>query len=401
MVVALERLVDREVLLDDVRAARHRGDRHVIATLVARVADRALAELGESIHVLVVAVRERRRVRRLHLQQDELTARLTHDVDARDDLVLRRHARRDEHRQVLGRAGAQEVVVRHVGARDLERGHPVVGEDPERRFVPRRAERVDVDALAVVEDLDHLLVREGVLGEQVHRVLRAEILAGAGGEVALTVQARQIAQLELDGVRTGLLGEVDELLRELHVPLVVVADLGDDEAAVALTDRVAPNADLAAERVARNRTHVPALVDERDDAHAVTERLGDRRRLGAVRQLDRGRVRRRHDGRAQVGARVRRHPAAEVAVGQGALQDAVRVDAEDDARLVVTDLVERREDRVIAEHDVGSDLPGDGGHESPELVRRMRRGVAAVVLRSAHPRADRDRPWQPTRCASS
>ena len=119
------------------------------------------------------------------------------------------------------------------------------------------------------------------------RLALAEILAGAGGEVALTVQARQIAQLELDGVRTGLLGEVDELLRELHVPLVVVADLGDDEAAVALTDRVAPNADLAAERVARNRTHVPALVDERDDAHAVTERLGDRRRLGAVRQLDR------------------------------------------------------------------------------------------------------------------
>ena len=128
MVVALEGLVDGEVLLDDVGATGHRGDRHVVATLMAGVTDWAVAQDGQTIHVTQVDVLEGGRVGRLALQQGELGTGTTQYVDRPEDLVLGRHTGGDQHRQVLGGAGAQQGVVGHVGAGDLESRDAVVGQ---------------------------------------------------------------------------------------------------------------------------------------------------------------------------------------------------------------------------------------------------------------------------------
>ena len=118
-------------------------------------------------------------------------------------------------------------MVCHVSTGDLEGWDAVVGQHCETGEVPRRAESVNVDGLAVIEDVDHLLRVQRELGQQVEGVLGAEVLAG-GGTPGLTVEGVHVAQLELDGVGPGLLGEVDEVLGQRDVALVVVADLGDE-----------------------------------------------------------------------------------------------------------------------------------------------------------------------------
>ncbi|CAB4938088.1 unannotated protein [freshwater metagenome] len=357
MVVALEPPVDGEVLLDDARAERHGGDRHVEAALVAGVADRCLGELGEPRQVGEVDVLEGRRVGRLAVQERVGDPGAADDVDGLADLALGGHAGGDDHGRAAGGHVAEQRVVGHVRRGDLERGDAVVDEPVDADRVPRGAHDVDADVLAVVEDLEEAVGAEVVLREEVEGVLRAEVLAARAGR-ALAVDRLHVAQLELHDVGAGLDRQVDELLGQRHVALVVDADLGDQQRGGVGGHDVAPDAQLVGP-VDRDRDQVAAVVDERDVVDPGAEGVADLGGAAADRQAAwrgvGGLERRDVYGQARSTA----DPAAEVAVGQHAVEVAVGVDEEDHPRLVGGDLLQGPQHRVARVDDVGREVTLD------------------------------------------
>ncbi|MPM28499.1 hypothetical protein SDC9_75025 [bioreactor metagenome] len=358
MVVALHRPVDGEVLLDDLGAAGDGGDRHVPAALVTGVADRAGADLGQPAHVGEVQRRVRRGIGGLALQQRERHAGALHEADGLADLRLGGHAGRQHHRQAVPGGGAQQGVVGQVGGGDLERRDAVRGQRVQAGDVPRRAHHVDVAGPGVVEDLVHLLGGQREPAEQIEGVLRAEVLPGGQRLALVAIERRHVAQLELDDVGAGVHGEVDQLLGQVDRAVVVVADLGDDDRGGVGGDPVAAEVQLG--RLLHGDRDQPLLrIDDRDVGHPGPEQrldVGDRRAVGDPGQ--RG-VRHGHGGGRQVRGRLVDDPAAEVAVGEGPVEVAVLVDAEDLAGLVGGDLLQGGQHRVLGEDDVRGELALD------------------------------------------
>ena len=365
MVVALEGLVDGEVLLDDLGPAGHRGDRHVVPALVTGVAHEGLPDLLQPGHVREVHVLVRGRVGGLALQQGEAGTHRAQHLHRRLDLLLPGHARGDQHRQTGAAHRPQQVVVGHIRGGHLQTGNAVGGQRLQGGDIPRGAQHVDVHLLAVIEHVVHLLHGQGELGQQVQGVLGAEILPG-GGAAGLAVQGVHVPQLELHRIRPGLGGQVHQALGQLRVPLVVVADLRDEEGRVVLAHRVP--SDLQRLRgVHGNGQQVPPLIHQRQMLDAAAEQPRQLRRLGVGRCGARVPVGDLQAGDGQVPARVGQQPPAEVPVGQGALEDAVGIHAEHDAGPVRGDLLQPGEHRVLGEDDVG----GDGAFDDHWWVPRF------------------------------
>ena len=249
MVVALHVPVHREVLLHDVRPACHGGHRNVDAAFVPGVPHGAPAELREPVHVRDVEVLVRRGVGGLALQQGERCAHLPQHGHGVQDLVLAGHPRGHDQRHTAGARVAQQPVVGEVRGGDLERGDPVLRQHLHGGRVPRRAQGVDVPGPAVLEHLEHLRGVQREPGQQVQRVLDPQVLS-VRGRSGLAVEGVQVPQLELHGVRAGLLGEVHEVLGERHGAVVVVADLRDQQRRVPRAHRVPADAQLAPARLA-------------------------------------------------------------------------------------------------------------------------------------------------------
>ena len=153
------------------------------------------------------------------------------------------------------------VVVRQVGGRDLQGGDAVRDEGVDARGVPGGAQDVDADGGGVVEHLDEPRGGQVDAGQQVQGVLRAEVLTER--RPSRPVERVHVPQLELHRVRAGGLGQVDELLGQLDGPVVVVADLRDDEGRVAAAHVVATDAEGVV-AVHRDRGEVAVLVEEGD-----------------------------------------------------------------------------------------------------------------------------------------
>ena len=213
MVVALEAAVEREVLLDDLGAERDGRHRYVEASLVARVADRAPADLGEPVQVAQVDVLEGCRVGGVAVQQARTRRRVLADqrrvsrISASVDMPV------ESTSGVPGCRGMdQQLVVGQVGGGDLQGGDAVARERVDARPGPRACTSPsDRRVAAVVEHLEELFGLEREPGQEVERVLRPEVFAGAGVVAALAIERRHVPHLELDAIGPGPRRRVDEL----------------------------------------------------------------------------------------------------------------------------------------------------------------------------------------------
>ena len=273
VVGALRRVARREVLLDHARAEHVRDERHRDAVLV----------VGEADDELRVALAVRRdhaelelldggRVGRRALQQAELRVDRRHGLDGAVDVLDRRAAGGDDHRLADRGDVAQERRVAEVAGGDLVGRHVELGEQVGARLVERRREeheaelagaRLQLDVGAAIE-LERLAVRA------VRRAEAVLVVVGAVVERA-GVQAPVVALLELDRVHARLLREHEQLLRLLDRALVVVADLGDDEARRVVGDPAAVDLELA------HRAIVPLrFAGARADTERVRSETPDR-----------------------------------------------------------------------------------------------------------------------------
>ena len=161
VVVTLEGLVGGEVLLNDLRAAGNSSNRHVVATLVAGVADQALTDLSQAVHVCQVDVLEGCRVCGLALQQSVGCASVTQQSHGLADFLFTAHTGGNQHGQAAGSHVAQQLVVGQVGRSNLHALDAVVNQCLNGGCVPGGAHDVHVVLLDVVEDLVHLVNGQG------------------------------------------------------------------------------------------------------------------------------------------------------------------------------------------------------------------------------------------------
>ena len=99
MIVAFQGFIGREMLLDNLCAARNSGHGHMVAAFMPGIADQALADLGEAVHIRQVHVFEGCRVGGLALQQGVGCARLAQQVHRVQDFFFAAHTGGDQHGQ--------------------------------------------------------------------------------------------------------------------------------------------------------------------------------------------------------------------------------------------------------------------------------------------------------------
>ena len=164
-------------------------------------------------------------------QDDVLVALGTHGVHGRLDLAQGGHPRRDH--DGLARPGdmRQERQVGDVHRGDLDERDVQSGEQVRLRWGERAGAEGDPTLPGVVAGNDVLLGRE-LVGAH-HLAERPEVLllvrvAGIPLVFLLGDERRLTPRLELDRVGARLGGGVDQPQAEIHVPVVVGADLRDD-----------------------------------------------------------------------------------------------------------------------------------------------------------------------------
>src|SRR5712692_6860729 len=238
MVGALQRAVQREVLLDDT-APEHVGrDRHRDPVVVPRVADDGLGEeLPVGLDHAQVEFLPFRGIAGRALEDSDMRIYLGDDLVRAPDVVERAAPGGEDHRladlgdeakerrvrQVAGRAlvGRYVEVGQHLGALEVERRRKE--RDPELGGV-----RLQLLVLGAVE-LERFPV------ESVGRAIAVFVVVRAIEEFA-GVERAVVPLLELDRIRSAARGLGEELLRLLQRPLMVVADLGDHVAVGVVRD---------------------------------------------------------------------------------------------------------------------------------------------------------------------
>src|SRR5207244_5623568 len=115
--------VERQVFLDDGRAARRGGDGDVSAERVVGEADRAAESDGQRVHGAQVDLAGRRGIRGEAVQHGQ--RRIARGADGGHrllDLLQARHAGREDDGAALGRYVSQQREIRDLAGRDLEEG---------------------------------------------------------------------------------------------------------------------------------------------------------------------------------------------------------------------------------------------------------------------------------------
>ena len=232
VIPALHLLVEGEVLLDEACAQGDGGEWDRRAQGVVTETHGNVEGAAQGLEVAQVDGRRRRRVEGDAVEQDDLLIVLgTHGIHGSLDLAQGGHARRDH--EGLARPGnmGQERQVGDVHRGDLDERD--VQSDEQVRL--RRGERArgegDPALQGVVAGNDVLLGRE-LVGAH-HLAERPEVLllvrvAGVPLVFLVGDERRLAPRLELDRVGARVGGSVDQLQAEIHVPVVVGADLGDD-----------------------------------------------------------------------------------------------------------------------------------------------------------------------------
>ena len=247
--------------------------RHRDAVLVVRQADDELrVALAVRRDHAELELLDGGRVRRRALQQAELRVDRRDGLDGAVDVLDRRAAGGDDQRLADRGDMPQERRVAQVAGRDLVRRDVELGEQVGARLVERRREeheaelagaRLQLDVGAAIE-LERLAVGA------VRRAEAVLVVVGAVVERARE-QPPVVALLELDRVHARLLREHEQLLRLLDRALMVVADLGDDEAGRVVGDPAAVDLELA------HRAIVPLrFAGARADTERVRSETADR-----------------------------------------------------------------------------------------------------------------------------
>ena len=354
MVVTLEGLVGGEVLLNNLRAASNSSNRHVVATLVAGVADQALTNLSQAVHVRQVDVLEGCRVCGLALQQSVGCASVTQQSHGLADLFLTAHTGGNQHGQAAGSHVAQQLVVGQVSRSNLHALDTVVNQCLNGGCVPGGAHDVHVVLLDVVEDLVHLVNGQGEAGQQVQGVLNAQVLT-CGCRTALAVQSVHVAQLELHSVRAGLNSQIHQFLSEVNATLVVVTNLSNDEGGGILADGVLTDAQDVL-LVHRQCHEVTALVGQRHVVDTLREVCAQGLGVSVNRCGLRVGVRRVQSAGLQGRSGVSNQPTTEVTVRERTAQDTGLVHQEDDALTVSRNLLQSVENGVFSKDHVGCNV---------------------------------------------
>ena len=323
MVGALRRVAEREVLLDHART-EHVGDgRHRDAVLV-------VGEADDDLRIPLAQRRDDREVQLLHRRRVGGRALEEADpvVDRRDrlhravDVLEGRAAGRDDHRLAERRDVTKERRVAQVAGGDLVGRQLELRQEVGARLVERGREEHETElggevaqlGVRVPIELERLAMPAVRRPEAVLVVVRA--LVERPRE-----EAGVVALLELDRVHARVPGRAEELLRLLDASLVVVADLGDDEAGRVVGDPPPLDGQLAHRRiVARTpaRSTVVASTVQPADRRSGNRPPGARARRaggdrGARRRMPRRPKRRRappHRVRHRVGAGRRGRAAA-------------------------------------------------------------------------------------------
>jgi hypothetical protein len=102
-------------------------------------------------------------------------------------------------------------------------------------------------------------------GQQVERILCAQILAGIVRVALRGIEAGHVAHLELGAIGPGLCGQIDQAAAQFDIAVMVVADFGDDVAGVARPDQ-APVDGKFGLALTRDGNQVLVFVDQRDEA---------------------------------------------------------------------------------------------------------------------------------------
>lgn len=189
-------------------------------------------------------------------------------------------------------------------------------------------------------------------GEQVERILRAQILAGVVRVALRGIEAGHVAHLELGAIGPGLRGQIDQATAQFDIAVMVVADFGDDVAGVARPDQ-APVDGKFGLALTRDGDQVLVFVDQRDEADLGIEPARDLVARGLERQLGEGGVGDGLDRQVHVDQGGRGHPAANVAIGHRADHAPALADHDDEAGLVGRDLLEADENRVFGKDAIG------------------------------------------------
>ena len=240
-------LVHGEVLLDDARAQRdgrkgHRRPQGVVAETHGHGEGAAQHGDVEQADAAVVGGIDGDAV-----QQRDVFVALTADrLDGLLDLPQSRHARGDEHRPSLRGHVGEERQIHDVHGGDLEERH--VERLQQIGFLDREDAGAELHAprLAVALGDDVLLGRELICAH--HLAQRAEVLLlvrvlGIAVVLFFGDEGRLAPRLELDRVGTGVGGCVDQRAAEVHVAVMVGADLRDDVRRVPFADGDIPQHD--------------------------------------------------------------------------------------------------------------------------------------------------------------
>ena len=157
MIVAFQGFIGREMLLDNLRTARNSGHGHMVAAFMPGIANQALADLGEAVHIRQVHVFEGCRVGGLALQQGVGCARLAQQVHRVQDFFFAAHTGGYQHGQPARCNIAQQFVVRQVCGGNLHARNTVIDERLHGRRIPGGAQNIQAMLLNMVEYLVHLL----------------------------------------------------------------------------------------------------------------------------------------------------------------------------------------------------------------------------------------------------
>jgi len=169
---------------------------------------------------------------------------------------------------------------------------------------------------------------------------------------------------------------------------MIDANLGDDEARLTGSDTPARDLKTLGCMGEGDGRNLAVRADQRDEADPGVQHVGERGHRRIVRRRHGGTVGDGQDRLVDVDLAGGGNPAAEIAVGQDAVQFAGCVQAENEAALVLRYLGESARDRSIAGDDIFRDIAFDIHKRTPDLRTASAREKSSSVSISMLSAAD-------------
>ena len=242
VVVALHGAIEGDVFLDHHGAQGGGGNGYFDSPFMAGIAHGRLGQVAQTLEVAQVDVLERGGIGGIAVEQHVAGPFVLEMANAGADLHFRGHAGGADQGFAGGGQAGEQGVVGEIGRRHLEAFHPPAVELVEAGFIPRGTEGHQAFAGGVVKAAEQLVITELKSLEQIQGVLGAQIGGHVVAVARIAVQPAHVPHLELGAVRPCQMGGINQLESGVEIAVVVVADLGDQEAGSVIAN--AAGADL-------------------------------------------------------------------------------------------------------------------------------------------------------------